>query len=295
MLEKIKNKNILKKIFRQLKEVSYLRILKYNKQLKKRLNISKSQYEGYYKIELELKIYPMSFGNCRFINIKDKDKLFYHFYSGKKEIKHNYITNKSKIRKIKIIIDKKVNSFKGLFKNCKSIKEIKIIKFNRKNILDMSEMFSGCSFLTKLNSEKIITNNVQDMSNMFDGCTSLVSLNLSNFNTSNVVDMDYMFYRCNKLKKLEISNFDTSKVTYMRKMFYECFLLEELDLSNFDTSNITDMECLFFGCESLKTIKGINDLNTNKVIKMNDMFYGCSSLLNVDTCKFKDIKQIKNF
>ena len=101
MLEKIKNKNILKKIFRQLKEVSYLRILKYNKQLKKRLNISKSQYEGYYKIELELKIYPMSFGNCRFINIKDKDKLFYHFYSGKKEIKNNYITNKSKIRKMK--------------------------------------------------------------------------------------------------------------------------------------------------------------------------------------------------
>ena len=55
------------------------------------------------------------------------------------------------------------------------------------------------------------------------------------------------------------------------------------------------MECLFFGCESLKTIKGINDLNTNKVINMNDIFYGCSSLLNVDTCKFKDIKQIKNF
>ena len=77
-----------------------------------------------------------------------------------------------KVQMIKIIIDYQVNSFKELFYYCDCIDSIFFKKFNRINIIDMSEMF--------------------------DGCLSLKELNLSNFNTNNVNDMNFKrFYRNN--------------------------------------------------------------------------------------------------
>ena len=69
--------------------------------------------------------------------------------------------------KIKIIIDEDIKSLHKLFNECKCIKKINFIKFNK--------------------------NNIHDMSFMFFECRSLKELNLNNFNTINVTDMSWMF------------------------------------------------------------------------------------------------------
>ena len=277
---------ILQKIFKIPQKSIYLKLIKYNKKLMNRLNITIKDYKEINRIIIDVNLSQSFDERNYFINTKNTEKSFYHFYCEKKEIKNNFITNTTKRKKISIIINKKINSLKALFKNCKNINEITFKKFNQGNILDMSEMFFGCDSLSKLDVEKMITHKVQDMSNMFDGCSLLTELNLQNFNTSNVNDMKYMFYRCSKLEKLDISNFNTSKVTNIRNMFNECSSLLELNLSNFLTSRIKDMTGAFCECKSLKKIIGINNFVTNNVKEMNYMFYGCSSLKSLSGMKF---------
>ena len=121
----LKNDYFLKKVFNNLQKVKSLNIIKYNKNIKKRININIKGYkeysEKYSLIELELK--PIINLKGKFINIKDEDIKYYHIYfnNNKKEMKRNYINENEKIKIIKIIIDYQVKSFKKLFYNCKYI------------------------------------------------------------------------------------------------------------------------------------------------------------------------------
>ena len=53
------------------------------------------------------------------------------------------------------------------------------LKFNKKNITDMSNIFSGCVYLNELNISNFNTNNVTNMSNMFSVCHGLKDINIS--------------------------------------------------------------------------------------------------------------------
>ena len=131
MLNKIRSNIILRKIFKISNYTNNLRLLKYNKNLKRRLDLTLKDYKSYSQIEIDV-ILNQSFNEKNnFINIKETEKKFYHFYINKKEIKNNYIVNRTKKKKIKIIINRKITSLKALFKNCKNIIRIKFIKFNR--------------------------------------------------------------------------------------------------------------------------------------------------------------------
>ena len=203
--ENIKSRYILSKIYNNMPKKKKLEIVKYNKKIQKRINLSVKDYKEYSETftPIEIEIIPTKGKYGKFININENDKLYYHIYfnDNKEEIKNKYkINKKDKITKIKIIIDYQVKSFKDLFSWCKCIKSINFKKFYRNNITDMSYMFSGCSSLKELNLNNFNTNNVTDMSYMFDGCSSLKELNLTNFNTNNVTNMRYMFERCSSLK-----------------------------------------------------------------------------------------------
>ena len=71
------------------------------------------------------------------------------------------------IKTIKIIIDYEVDSLKNLFYDCKNIKSINFIRFNRNNIKNMKGMFSWCSSLEEVNLSNINTDNVTEMTYMF--------------------------------------------------------------------------------------------------------------------------------
>ena len=132
-----------------------LYIVKYNKKIKKRLNINIDDYKEYSEL-IEIEIKPINNEYGKFINIKDEDKLYYHIYfnNNKEEIKRNYINENEQIYLIKIIIDNKIESLEELFEECECIESINFKKFYRNNINNMSCMFEKCSSLKKL--KKII-------------------------------------------------------------------------------------------------------------------------------------------
>ena len=119
----IKSKYILKKVFNNLEKGKALNIAKYNKNLKKRININTNDYkeysEKYSSIEIEIK--PVSKKYGEFINNeKEEEEIYYHIYfnNNDEEIKRNYIIEDEEIKMIKIIIDFHNESFQSLFSNC---------------------------------------------------------------------------------------------------------------------------------------------------------------------------------
>ena len=193
----LRSNYILKKVFYNLLKKKSLDIIKYNNNIKERINISIKDYkeysEIYSSIEIEIKAVKNKYGE--FINMNENE-IYYHIYfnDDKEEIKRNYFNENDNVSKIKIIIDYQVKSFEKLFYNCLSIEYIYFKKFFRNNINDMGDMFYKCSSLKELNLSIFNTNNVNDMEGMFHGCSSLKELNLSNFNFNNVNDMTGMFY-----------------------------------------------------------------------------------------------------
>ena len=257
VLSNLKSDYFFLKLFDNLLKKKTLDIIKYNNNLKDRLNININNYKEYSEIysPIEIEIKPINNVYGKFICIGKKNEIYFHIYfnNNEEEIKRNYLDENEKIKIIKIIIDYQVISFEELFRYCKCIEYINFKKFFRHNITNMYGMFANCSSLKELNLSNFNTDNVTNMSSMFLGCSSLKELNLSNFNTNNVINMSGMFFECSSLKELNLSNFNTDNVTIMHRVFYGCSSLKELNLSNFNTNKETFMDGMFSKCsEQLK-------------------------------------------
>ena len=115
--EKIKSDYFLKKLYDNITKKKKLEIVKYNKKIQNRINLSVKDYKEYSE-EIEIEIIPDEDTYGKFININENDendKLYYHIYfnDNKEEIKNKYeIDEEDKVTKIKIIIDYQVKSFK---------------------------------------------------------------------------------------------------------------------------------------------------------------------------------------
>ena len=275
----VKSKYILKQIINNINKIKLLEIVRYNKQLKNKLDIRIIEYvRNFSKIIIE--IIPEEYNYGKFINIKEKNESLFHIYfnnNNTEEVKRTYIDIDDEVSKIKIVIDYDIKSLNKLFKNCNCIKTINFIKFNIEHINNMSYMFYGCSSLKKLNLSHFNSINVKSMIDMFSKCSSLKYLNLSNLNTNKVDNMSWMFFGCSSLQVLNLSNFNTDKVTNMSSMFSGCSSLEELDLSNFNTEKVKDMSWMFCNCRSLEKLD-LSKFKTHNTINMSRMFYKCSSL-----------------
>ena len=81
-LENVKSKYILKKIFFNLTKGKFLNIIKYNKKLKKRLNININDFKEYSEIfsTIEIEIIPIKNKDCEFINSYEQNGHLYHIY-----------------------------------------------------------------------------------------------------------------------------------------------------------------------------------------------------------------------
>ena len=132
IIENIKSRYILSKIYNNMNIKKKLEIVKYNKRIQNRLNLDVKDYKEYSEIEIE--IIPIKDKYGKYINIKENDKLYYHIYfnDNKEEIKNKCeINKKDKVTKIKIIIDYQVKSFNHLFSECRCIESINFKKFYR--------------------------------------------------------------------------------------------------------------------------------------------------------------------
>ena len=175
-LEEIKSKYIIQLIFDILIKKKALYIIKYNKIIQKRMDISAKDYKEYSEkfSPIEIEIVPEIPNNCdgKFININKEDEIYYHIYfnDNKEEIKRNDLNYNDNVSKIKIIIDYQVKSFYELFNSCECIEYINFKKFYRNNINNMADMFYECSSLKELNFSNFNINNTTDIRAMFFGC-----------------------------------------------------------------------------------------------------------------------------
>ena len=292
VLKKVRSVYITKKILDNLNQIKLMNIIHYNKKYQKLMKISLKDFKNEFsKIEMEIIPEENTFG--KFVNITNKiceeNNVRIYFNDKKEEINRNYIAKDDNVKKIKIIINHKIKSLYRFFEDCKCIKKINFIKFNKDDIINMSCMFYNCSSLKKLNLSNFDTNNVTNMSCMFYRCSSLKELNISNFNTNKVTDMKSMFENCSSLKELNLSNFNTNNVIKMCWMFAGCSSLKKLNLSNFNTNKVTDMSWMFENCSSLKELN-LSNFNTDNATETYNMFEGCSSLLSLD-CQSELIKK----
>ena len=281
---KIKSKYILEIIFENLRKKKLLLIIKPNKRIQNRINISINDYKEYCEkySQIEIEIIPnKEKGEFIYFNKKENENYFHiYFNDNKDEIKRKYLNENDNVKKIKILIDYQIKSFYELFRYCKCIDSISFPKFYRTNIENMNGMFYFCSSLKNINLSNVKTDNVTDMSYMFGGCSSLVELDLTNLNTNNVNKTKGMFLSCTSLKKLNISNFNINKVKNISYMFAECKSLETLNISSFNTSNVNNMENMFSGCISLIYLD-VSNFVINDNTSVSEMFKECPlELLN---------------
>ena len=98
----------LRNLFNNLERKKTLNMVKFNKNMKKRIKKNIKDYkefsEKYSSIEIEIKPVNNKYG--KFININEEEEKYYHIYFNNKEeeIKRDYINNIEKTKKIKIII-----------------------------------------------------------------------------------------------------------------------------------------------------------------------------------------------
>ena len=78
IIDNINSKYILSKIYNNMTKKKKLQIVKYNKKVQNRLNLGIKDYKEYSEIEIE--IIPTKDIYGKFINIDNKDKLYYHIF-----------------------------------------------------------------------------------------------------------------------------------------------------------------------------------------------------------------------
>ena len=118
-LTNIRSKYILMHILNNLELKKTLDLFKYNKKLQKKLKVNLNDYKKCSE-EIEILIEPLKTlekESNKFINIENLNELayFHIFFDDCKEgEKRNFLKKNETISKIKIIIDNKVSSLKGL-------------------------------------------------------------------------------------------------------------------------------------------------------------------------------------
>jgi len=82
MLNNLKSDYFIIKLFEYISKRKSLKTIKYNKKIQKRIDINIKDYKYYSKkySSIELEIIPMKGKYVKFINIKEKDKEYYHIY-----------------------------------------------------------------------------------------------------------------------------------------------------------------------------------------------------------------------
>ena len=77
--ENLKSDYFLQKLYNNMTKKKKLEIVRYNKRIQNRINLSVKDYKKYYE-EIEIEIIPTKDKYGKFININENDKLYYYIY-----------------------------------------------------------------------------------------------------------------------------------------------------------------------------------------------------------------------
>lgn len=187
------------------------------------------------------------------------------------------ITNIISITINSLILNTKIQSFYGMFKNCINLEYVNFSNNYSPKIINFSYVFQNCFSLTSLDFSQVVNNETLNISFLFSNCTSLKKINLSNFDTSNIKDMSGLFYNCTSLSSIDLTTFNTQNVYSFKYMFEGCSSLRKIDINFFKISNLKDASFMFKNCHKLISFKLPNFGDKNNITK-EGIFYGCESL-----------------
>ena len=109
ILQNIKSNYFLERLYDNILKKKSLDIVKYNKRMQNRINLSIKDYKEYSEkfSSIEIEIIPCNNQYGQFINIKEDEKLFYHifFNDNKEEIENKYSFNNLQPLNINLISD----------------------------------------------------------------------------------------------------------------------------------------------------------------------------------------------
>ena len=117
-------------IFDNLYQIKKLEIIRYNKNIKNKLNIKINNYKNE-SSRIEIEIIPKENEYGRFINIKKmKVESNYHIYfnDSKEKIERKELNEDDNVQKIKVILNYKIKSLYELFINCRVFKTIFLLR-----------------------------------------------------------------------------------------------------------------------------------------------------------------------
>ena len=151
----LKSDYFIQKIFEHIERKLSIVIVKYNKNIQKRLNININTYKEYSGLfsSIEIEIKPKENKIGQFLTVLNGRQKYYHvFFNDNKsqEIKRNYLEKDDKVSKINIVIDSQIDIIGGLFHNCPCIESIYFKKFFRTNFENFGAMFSLCPELKEI-------------------------------------------------------------------------------------------------------------------------------------------------
>ena len=100
ILTNIKSHYIQKKVYNYLQKRKIMKIIRYNKHLQNKMDISIEDYKHYKKIGIEIVPSPIKYG--KFINYDERYESCFHIYfnNDKEEIKRNYFNKGQKLIKL---------------------------------------------------------------------------------------------------------------------------------------------------------------------------------------------------
>jgi len=226
-LNNINCKSILKMIFEYILNRRKLKIIKYNKQLSNKLDITLEDFENYKLLKefvknyntdikdidiIDLPLFQKSLGNK---GLKDLSEINF------KELKKlNLIDNN--ISDIKILEKVKFNNIEELYLSRNKIKDIGILeKVNLKNLKILYLNENKISDITVF--EKVIFSKLEELNLSWNEITDIKVLEKVNFRDLKILDLSdndisdiIVFERVkfNKLEELNLSNNDIDKDNY---------------------------------------------------------------------------------
>lgn len=184
----------------------------------------------------------------------------------------------------------------GMFKNCASVKKIKLGEMFRYGVLNLDETFEGCENLEELDQINIVKLcDGISLSEAFQRCRSLKEIDLRGLRDTDIVQMKQAFYRCKELKKLRLyGQFKHTK--NFRSAFSHCEKLEVLDIVDTiskdkqSSNGVSDVNDCYGYCSKLREITLMN-MQMQSDYKTQQALFKCDSLeiLRIPSVTLKEI------
>ena len=118
-----------------------------------------------------------------------------------------------------------VKNFDYMFEYCENLTNIiGIENLNTSSAISLEGMFKNCKSINELDLSKWDTSSCTNLISMFEDCLELKTIgDISKWDTKKIKAMSWMFYACDKLKNVDgMDKWNVSNVKDMESIFDDC-------------------------------------------------------------------------